>query len=808
MTKQFTHEQITKMLDDPFWHLAIAEYPDEHREEIDAVNAYVRSITPALRPEVAALVPADLRILGQRKLRHEDPARLTGQALYASDVRLPGMLHTAILRSPHARARIEDIDTSAAEALAGVRAVLTYKNDPGESIGGPPPRFALNRDIHFAGEEVAAIAAEDVHTAREAVKLLKVRYTVLPSVTDMDKATAPGAPDVLGDGKGNVSGTPSSVKRGSFDSAYAAAAVKHEGTYSTTTLQHATLEPFATVARWEGPLHLRVWNSSQYIPGVRSGLASYFKLPRSHVRAICDNMGGGFGSKTGANRDAIIASILAKMTQRPVRLEYDRPGQFKSATHRFATKVTLKAGVDGSGKIVAYSAQSVGDTGAYATGASPLTPIQRLYQVGDAVFQHTNVVTNRGPSGAQRCVGDPQGTWEQEIFIDELAEKAAVDPVDFRLKNFNTIKDQDSNLPWQSNGIVDCVDKGAATIGWKQKWHKPAAKISGTKAHGIGMAAHGCGHGAMSAPMSQVIRVDRDGSLDLSNGLTEIGGGQSTAMMMIAAETVGVRFEDAFPAWGDSGFVPDTGGTYGSRGTPSAGSATLNAGLDLKYQLLQEAAKPRGSPSKPLLDGKPEDMDTGDGFVFLKADPSKRVAIKDVANATGSPMIGRGTHAVPPGYSQSVYAAGFAEVEVDLDTGGVTLLRYVAVDDLGKVINLLGCEQQIEGGVSMSIGLGLGEEMIFDPPTNVPVNATWENYPMPTVLEHPKWADFLPFVVESISKIGPYGAKGLGEPPTSPPAPAIANAIYNAIGLRIHDAPASRAKILAGIKALKLVARA
>jgi CO/xanthine dehydrogenase Mo-binding subunit len=363
--------------------------------------------------------------------------------------------------------------------------------------------------------------------------------------------------------------------------------------------------------------------------------------------------------------------------------------------------------------------------------------------------------------------------------------------------------DQDAKLPWASCGIVECLQEGAKAIGWKQKWHKPGTKITGSKAHGIGMAAHACGHGSMSAPMSAVVRLDRDGSLDMNNGLTEIGGGQSTAMMMIAAETVGTTFEQAFPAWGDSGYTPDTGGTFGSRGTPSAGSATLNAGLDLKYQILQEAVKPRGAQRKPLIDAKAEDLDTGDGFVFLKSDPSKKVPLADVANATGSPMIGRGTHVVPPGYSQSVYAAGFAEVEVDTDTGEVTILRYVATDDLGKVINLLGAEQQIEGGVSMSIGFALAEEMKFDGPNNFPVNATWENYAMPTALEHPKWADFQPFAIESISKIGPYGAKGLGEPPTCPPAPAIANAVYNAIGVRIHDAPISRDKVLAGVAQVK-----
>ncbi|MEK7860586.1 MAG: molybdopterin cofactor-binding domain-containing protein, partial [Chloroflexota bacterium] len=198
-----------------------------------------------------------------------------------------------------------------------------------------------------------------------------------------------------------------------------------------------------------------------------------------------------------------------------------------------------------------------------------------------------------------------------------------------------------------------------------------------------------------------------------------------------------------------------------------------------------------------------EDLDTADGFVFLKADPSKRVALKDVVSATGSPMMGRGTHVVPAGFAMSVFAAGFAEVEVDLDTGDVKLLRYVATDDVGKVVNALGVEQQIEGGASMSIGFAFAEEMKYDAPNNFPVMWNWENYAMPTTLEHPKWADFKPIAVEPGDAIGPYGAKGVGEPPAAPPAPAIANALYNAIGVRIHDAPITRDKVLAAIKQMK-----
>ena len=808
--KRLSQKRILELLDDPQFNLIAAESPWAFADEIEAVNQYLMATTPKLPEHLRAVQPQQTRIVGRRVARVEDPDRLTGQAIFTTDVRLPGMLHTGILRSPHAHALIEDIDTSAAEALPGVRAVLTYKNVLKERIGGPPDMFILNQEIHFAGEEVAAVAAEDIHTAREAAGLIRVTYRVLPSVTDAEAALAPGAPD-LGHGAAGIAGgnrlamSYPLTKRGDFDTAYAGAVVKHEGTYRTSTLQHATLEPRAAVASWHGPDQLTVWASTQYIMGVRAELATTFGLPRSHVRVICQHTGGGFGDKSSAVRQGRIAAILARMTQRPVRVEYDRHLNFKAATHRYATVVKLQAGVDRGGKLAAYRADAISDSGAYA--AFSLTDVMvslvRTYHVENAHFQQVSALTNRVPSGFQRCVGNPQGTFSQDIFMDELAEKAGVDPLDFRLANVETKVDQDRKLPWASCGIVECLQEGAKAIGWRQKWHKPGAAITGSNAHGIGMTAHACAHGSMAFPMTAMMKIDRDGSLDVIQSTTDIGGGQSTQMMMIGAETVGVRLEDAHPSYGDSAFTADSVGTYGSLQTMTGGSAVRVAGLDLKWQILQQATKPLPPKNAPLLPGKPEDLDSGDGFVFLKADPSNRVPIRDVVASTGGPMMGQGAHTIPAGYGMSTFAAGFAEVEVDLDTGGVTLLRYVSAHDVGRAVNRLGVEQQIEGASSMGIGMGLGEEMKFDGPNNFAVTWNWENYAMPTVLEHPKWADFRPIIVEPGDAIGPYGAKGVGEPPVSPPSPAIANAIYNAIGVRIHDAPITRDKVLAAIKQMK-----
>lgn len=313
------------------------------------------------------------------------------------------------------------------------------------------------------------------------------------------------------------------------------------------------------------------------------------------------------------------------------------------------------------------------------------------------------------------------------------------------------------------------------------------------------MSAHACAHGSMTMPMTAMLKIDVDGSLDVIQPATDIGAGQATTMMMIGAETVGVKLEDAHPSWNDSAFTPDSSGTNGSRQTISAGNAVRVAGLDLKWQILQQATKPLPPKNAPFLPGKPEDLDTGDGFVFVTSDPTTRVAIRDVVASTGGPMMGRGAHTIPPNYGMSTFGAGFAEVEVDLDTGEVTFVRYVGAHDVGKAVNRLGVEQQIEGGSSMGFGMALGEEMKYDLPGNFPVTSNWENYAMPTTLDVPKWADFRPVIVEPGDAVGPYGAKGVGEPPASTPAPAIANAVYNAIGVRIHDAPLTRDKVLAAI---------
>ncbi len=800
--QQISTARILELLDDPAFHVAAGEVPNEYVAEIEAINSYLRTMIPPLSPELAALQPNETRIVGKRTRRDGDPARLMGQAIYASDVRLPGMLHTAILRSPHAHATIEEIDTSAAEALPGVYAVLTYKNAPKLKIGGPPDQYVLNQEVHLAGEEVAAVAAEDIHIAREALELIKVTYKVLPAIVDMEEALKPGAPDIVGAGKGNTSqNSTAPIKRGDFDAAYASAPVKVEGTYRTTTLQHAYIEPRVAVARWDAPEALTVWASTQYVLGVRSELATLFDLPRSHVRVICEFMGGGFGDKNSGGRQARLAAILAKMAQRPVKVEFDRPGIFKAALHRYADVLRMKAGVARDGTLVAYSVDNVGDNGAYTAGSSALVPTQRVYHAENAVFVHVGAITNRGPSGAQRCVGDPQGTFAQEIFMDEVAEAVGMNPLDFRLKNVETKQDQDRKLPWASCGVVECLQRGADAIGWKEKWHAPAAAIKGTKAHGIGMAVHACAHGSMTMPMTALMKLDQDGSLDVIVPSTEIGGGQNTAMTMIAAETVGVKLAQAHPSWGDTNFTPDSSSSSGSRQTISAGSAVRNAGLDLKRQLLEQAVKPLPPKNEPLLNARVDEVDAADGYVFVKSNPSQKVAIKDVVKSSGNPMMGRGAHTIPPGVGMSVFATGFAEVEVDTDTGEVTLLRYVGANDVGRAVNPLGVEQQMEGAMSMGIGMALGEELRYDPVHKFPVIWNWENYAMPTALEHPSLQDFKSIIVEPIDKIGPYGAKGVGEPPAGPPPAAIANAVYNAIGVRIREVPITRDRVLAALQA-------
>ena len=799
---------VAKLLSDPEFMETWAQYPTLVEEETAVIMEHLSKIYPTV-PET---VPQErYALIGKKFLRFNDVPRLKGTAVYTHDVAPVGMLHGAIKYAQEdgiAHGRIKSIDTSRAEALPGVRAVVTYKNiynfgAPKQAIQARPPRFILQDEIFAPGDEVAGVAADTPEIAEAAVRLIEIEWQPLPAYFgNPEGGLAADAPKILADG--NL-GSESKRDVGDVAKARAAADIVVEGTYTTQTLQHAPLEPKAVVMSWEGDDQMNVWVSGQYLHGARSTLSNIFGLPISKIRTIGEFMGGGFGDKSSpVDRFAYIAGVLSKISSRPVRLYYSRREQFTSSVHKAANVQKVKAHVKRDGTLTAFDVQTFSDMGAHASTGSAQSgqeTFHRLYAWQGAHFEQRNVLTDRYRTGPMRDVNESSGVFSLEITMDRIAEQLGIDPVELRLKNVTGKNNPYDGYPLTSNGVREAITRGAETFGWKAKWHKPAAKIVGRKAHGVGMGCFASQKGSQGTPMSGIVKIERDGSVSVITGAQDIGAGQLTTMQLIAAEQLGAAFEEVRAYGGDSGFTSDTGTSSSSRQTKSGGTGVRMAAVSAKEQLLKLALALQAS-GKPVFAAKDAgELDAEGSFVFLKADPTKRASFAQVMGSTPNVIIGSATVIPPSRIAQTTFGATFTELEVDLDTGEVTVLDYVGAHDLGKIINLLGVEQQFDGGLLMGFGFALGEELKVDPVKGFSVNSTWENYPMLTSMDVP--LKTRPVWVESMDNIGPFGAKGMGEPVCTGPVASIPNAVYNAIGVRIYDQPLSRDKILAAIAQMK-----
>lgn len=796
---------VNKLLSDPEFMETWAQYPTLVEEEAKVIMEHLAKT----HKTVPLTVPkANYAVVGTRQLRINDVPRLKGAAKYTHDVAPVGMLHGAIrYASQYAHARIKSIDTTRAEALPGVRGVVTYKNAynfgaPKDPIQARPPRYILQDEIFAPGDEVAGVAADTKDIAEEAARLIQIEWEPLPAYFgDPEGGLATNAPKILSDG--NL-GSQTIRDVGDPTKAMAAADITVEGRYTIQTLQHSPLEGKAVVMEWDDD-QLTCWVSGQYLHGARSTLANIFGIPVSKVRTIGEYMGGGFGDKSSpVDRFAYIAGVLAKMTGRPVRLYYSRREEYTSSVHKAANVHRVKAGFKRDGTLTALDVKTWSDMGAHASTGSAQSAqetYQRLYAWQGAHFEQRNVLTDRYRTGPMRDVNESSGVFSMEITMDRAAEQLGIDPVDLRLKNVAGPNNPYDGYPLTSNGIRDCITRGAAAFGWKDKWHKPATKIANGKAHGVGMGCFASQKGSQGTPMSGVVKIERDGSVSVITGAQEIGGGQNTAMAMIAAEQLGADLADVRTYGGDSGYTSDTGTTSSSRQTKSGGTGVRLAAVDARDQLLKLALTLQRSNKAVFTAKDASELDASGSFVFQKADPSKRASFADVMGSTPNVIIGHATVIPPPRIAQTTFGATFTELEVDLDTGGVTVLNYVGAHDLGKIINQLGVEQQFDGGLLMGFGFALGEALIVDPVKGFSVNSSYENYPIATSLDVPLKAQ--PVFVESIDTIGPFGAKGIGEPACTGPVASIPNAIYNAIGVRIYDQPLTRDKILAAITQMK-----
>lgn len=719
---------------------------------------------------------ATLTAIGRSTPRIDGPQRVTGRARFTQDISLPGMLHVRILRSPYPRARILKIDARRALALPGVRGVLHRFNAPKAAFRGEETIF--REEVRFVGDEVAAIAADDEAIATEALALLTVDYEVLPYVVDLEEAIGENAPRL--DEKGNVSES-GTYARGDAPRAFKAAAATVEATYRTSTQMHNSLETHSAVASWEGD-DLTVWESTQHVFGVRAGLQAALGIPFARIQVICDYMGGGFGSKGGVGKYTIVAALFARQLGRPVRCVLTRHEENLAVGNRSATLQKIKIGAL-RGRINAIEHESWSAAGQGKWVANPTGPTNGLYDIPNVRTRSWRVVTSTGALAAFRAPGYVEGTFALESAIDELAGRLGVDPLAFRLRHARATTDPQTGKRYSLKRLVECFETGAREIGWDRRRAEGLRGSAPHRRRGFGMAGQYWGGGG-GPPAYATVHIDPDGSVIVRSGTQDIGTGTRTILAQIAAEELGVAVGRVRVEIGNTS-SPYGPISAGSLTVASVGPAIRLAAADARVQLLDAAAG--------LLEVRANELHlAGGNIVSAGAKTPIGEVLKKIDNYT---VIGKGArHPNPDQFSLKTFGAQFAEVEVDLRTGDVFVQHIVAVHDIGRIVNPLTAASQVEGGIIQGLGFALTEERVLDRPTGRVLNANLEGYKIPTIRDVPKIT--VRFIDVADRRANNLGSKGLGEPPIIPTPAAIANAVANAIGVRVRTTPITPARVL------------
>ena len=746
-------------------------------------------------------------VIGTSVIRRDLPGKVTGEAMYTSDIRLPGMLHGKIVRSPHPHARIVAIDTSAAERAPGVHALLTPFNVSDGRLAPDLP--VLDREVRYVGDEVAAVAADDEDLADYAAGLVKVSYEVLPSVLSAKQAVNPDAPLTHPDGN-LVGGEPLTLTRGNVDEGFEQADRVFSMSFSTPAHSPAPLEPRAAIAAWEGD-SLTVWKTSRGVHADRMNLASALGVQRDNVRVIGATLGAGFGGKD-ESRLSVIAAELARRAGRPVKIEATREEEFVAGRKRHSTETTVKVGVKNDGAVTAIHQTTLMDTGAYlASGPGVVRRAGQaalyLYRCANVRYDGHLVYTNQPSAASYRALGAPQGHFALEVTMNHIADELGIDPLEFRLRNHVGIEGQpgervtpsneivdtqpvEGGIPFSSNGLRECLEKASDAFGWDNR-AEPTSEPEGHLKTGRGMCMFIYRGGPGGRSIARV-RLNPDGTVQLIAGLMDVGEGSTTVIAQIAAEALGVSYDDVLVTFGDTSDTPEAPITAGSTATFSTGTAAKQAAEELKAKILGAAAK--------RLNDDVNRLDIVSGHVVSEAEDIK-LPLLEIASMVGDNTL-EAEASVMPGSREHIvnsFGAHFAEVEVDTETGSVRVLRYVAAHDSGRILNPQLATNQVEGGISQMLGFTLTEEMLTDPGSGVTLNASMLEHKSPTIQEYPPIEVIFADVVDPV---GPYGAKALGEPPSIGPAPAIVNAIYDAVGVRITELPATPDKILNALNEL------
>jgi CO/xanthine dehydrogenase Mo-binding subunit len=726
---------------------------------------------------------SEYAVVGTSPPRTGLAGKVRGEAVYTADLKQRGMLYARILRSPHAHARVLQVHTDAALRLPGVHAVLTYRDVPQVRID--EDLLPLDPIVRYVGDEVAAVAAESESLAEDALRLIRVDYEVLPAVFEAEAALLPDATPIHPQGN-LVGGEALVVARGDVRQGFAAADRAFEGTFRTQVHAPAGMETRAALAAWKGD-ELTVWKTSRAVhANDRQTLSRVFGIPQARIRVVCTHMGGGFGNKD-ESRLPVLTALLAQQTGRPVRLEYSRAEEFIAGRNRQSSVNHLRIGVKADGTPTAVEMRSTMNAGAYVstgirvtrrTGQGPLY----LYTCPHARYEGVTAYTNRSAGGSFRGLGAPLGHFALEVLMDQIAAALNIDPLDYRLRFHVTQAGQpgerttpldelmpdepvEGGVPFSSNGLHECLLAGAERIGWRAR-RRPNGTATGPIRRGMGLAM-GTYKGGVGRDAEAEVHLTPAGRVRVHIGNVDVGQGSTTLLAQIAAETLQVPHDVVDMVMADTAHTPPAHITAGSSTTITSGAAVKLAAEDARRHLLDHAG-----------------AQGGDAVSMMTALPAEIVGTGQVISGSTDYII-------------NTFMAHFAEVEVDMLSGRIRILRYVAAHDSGRIIHPRMAQNQVSGGVLQFLGIALREELFVDEPSGVTLNPSFLEHKFTSIVDFPNIEVLFP---AGPDPLGPYGAKALGEPPVVPVFAAVANAVANASGVWLHEVPFTPPRVLGAIR--------
>lgn len=746
------------------------------------------------------------QVIGVSVPKLDSVEKTTGKAKYTADIYLDRMLHGKILRSKHAHAKILNIDTRKAERLSGVRAVVTWKDAPDVLFGfyQNDSRVFAKEKVRYLGDPVAAVAATDPDIAAQALELIDVEYEEIPAVFDPTEAISPEAPVIHDMFHGNI-GARRRIRKGDPNRVFETAELVFEDTFKTQMVEHCSIEPHASVADFDISGKLTIWSNSQSLFTSRASLCRILQISMHRVRIINTHVGGAFGGKHDVMLDPACA-LLSRKTGRPVKIVADRMDEFIASTVRHPFIMTYKTAVNPQGRILARQIKLIQDFGAYNDIGEGVLRYAVVLSPGPYRIEHVwvdgiGVYTNQQVGGAMRGIGIPQVCFAAESHLDVIANEIGMDP--YHIRMINAVEDGDTSANGQefiSIGYQETLVRVREESRYQWKSNK--------KNHGFGIASmiYSCGAAGRHDYSSAAVRANEDGSFVVLTGTPDVGQGSRTTLAQIAAEELGVRYEDVWVNQPDTDVSPvDFYGAAATRITYVAGNAVREAAADARDQILKRAA------DKWRMD--PGNLETVQGEVFEKGDPEPLGTVRDLVTEMHRPqgltIVGKGSYhtkgfPLDPETGQTpvvdlfLFGTQVAEVEVNPETGLVKVLNVWAAHDVGKAVNPVNIEGQIEGGIQMGLGFALTEEIVRE--KGKTVNPSFLDYKLFTAVDMPK---IKPIIVEVPEPLGPFGARGLAEATTIPTAPAIANAVFNAVGVRVKELPITPDRVLQGFKKKK-----